>query len=91
MGMEDRYKDALRDLDLMGQEVDRLKNNIQLSWSNVLPKKDGWYWIKDSGGASVVQVVAGWVHSVLSMEPVRLKDYEDPEIEWYGPIKPPMN
>ncbi len=61
-----------------------------MNWSNNLPKKDGWYWIRSEGEKPVVvRVMCKWVHSVLSMEPVHIKEYKDPVIEWYGPIEEP--
>lgn len=60
-------------------------------WTKGIPQQDGWYWLKDSNPNKergdregfIVRVMAGWVHSVLSMEPVRLDKYDSEELLWF--------
>jgi hypothetical protein len=66
-------------------------------WRIEIPQEDGWYWtrwrLEDSEryeyDVHVVRLMAGWVHSVLSIEPLNIENYKHTGIEWYGPITCP--
>ncbi len=63
-------------------------------WTKQKPTDVGWYFMRDVDKTKkgmeyhVVLLMAGWVHNVLAIEPFRLKDLDDGDVEFLGPIKP---
>lgn len=63
-------------------------------WTSEVPGVDGWYWTRSVEHKNCLKhhsvlVMAGWVHTVYGPESFRLKDVEQNELEWYGPLTPP--